>query len=369
MKKRSIFEQRIDKSNKKNKATKKEFQFIRFYYKYFFKSKKKRIFLLMFYKKTKTNLNKNSKMMVITRFLSHIATVVVLFLCSSTVFADGGMVAYYKVGSVSGTIPDVAEQVKNVLQADSFEVIGEYNPANNDNYYLIAFTREDLKQICIQVPDRGIMAAIMKVALAVDSAGNVEISLLNPDYLFYSYLRQSISEFESELSDISMEIKLCLRKVANEFIPYEMGNTYTESDLKNFRFMVRDPSFSEPVVVAEFPNFGRGLQIIRNNLAGRKSITFGVYEMVFEEQKIAVFGVGLLDPVKDEGEAKFLEMLGITSLSSLPYELVLSNHTATTLSSKYRFPLFYPGITMNEFRKVYRVHRGIEEIMKSISRH
>jgi len=294
---------------------------------------------------------------------------ILLLVCPFTkVLADGGISPYYKVGTVKGSITDVADNVKQYLQADSFEILGDYNPAKNPQYLVIAFTRTDLKNIAIMKNPRGILAAVLKVGLYAKTADSVVVTMVNPDYLFYSYLRHDISGYEMELNDISMEVKLALKNIGREFLPFGGTDDLTETYLKDYRFMVRDPNFSQPVVLCDFPNYDRGLQIIRNNLAARRGITYPVYELVLEDKHIAIFGVGLWDPQKDEGENAFLGKLGFDSFASMPYEIILIDRQATMLAGKYRFPLFYPYLTMNDFRKIYRTHRGIEEIMKGLTK-
>jgi len=306
-------------------------------------------------------------MKVMKRIALSIITLLFVAFFASSVYADGGLNAYYKLGKVKGDIATVAEKVKLALTKDNFEILGEYNPAKNPNYYVIAFTRADLKKLAIRVKDRGALASVLKVSLIADDKEMVEVCLLNPEYMFYSYLRHEITPIESDLIDISMDVKLAIRSVGTDFVPFGIGNL-TESDLKDYRFMPRDPGFTEPVVAGQFPNFNKGLLTIRNSLAARKGVTIGVYEVVFEEEKVAVFGVGLLDPEKDLGEAKILGQLGPQYIASLPYEIILVNNVATILPGKFRFPLFHPGISMAELRKIYLAHRGIEETMKSLAK-
>ncbi|NJO88307.1 MAG: hypothetical protein HC831_04550 [Chloroflexia bacterium] len=286
-----------------------------------------------------------------------------LTIFSTRVLADGGLVAFYKLGIQQGSISEVKAKIEGALNADGFEVIGSYHPAKNDSLLVVAYTRQDLIDLTLKISDRGIMAAVMRIGL-VQIGNDVEISLLNPEYIFYAYLRDHAKKYEIELNQISLDIKAALFEISTEFKPF-ITSSLTERELKEFRFLVRNPGFDDVVELMEFSSFENGVETIRKNLQARKDGTFKVYEMVFEERKIAIFGIGLLDIRK--GEANFLEKLGISHLAALPYELVLIDTSATILHGKYRFPLYWSDLSMTEYRKIYKTPRDIEETMKAIT--
>ena len=111
---------------------------------------------------------------------------ITLLLIPKFSYADGGLVAFYKLGTVDGSIETVKKEIYVLLEKESFEIIGEYHPAKNSNLLVITFTNKELLDICKQVSERGLMAAVMRVGL-ISINGQVEISLLNPEYLFYAY--------------------------------------------------------------------------------------------------------------------------------------------------------------------------------------
>ncbi len=286
-----------------------------------------------------------------------------LTILSSSASADGGLVAFYKLGMQQGSISEVKTKIEEALKVDSFEVIGSYHPAKNANLLVITYTRQDLIDLTLKTGDRGIMASVMRIGL-IQKGNDVEISLLNPEYIFYAYLRDDAKRYEIELNQISLDIKSALFAISTEFKPF-ITSSLTERELKEFRFLVRNPGFDDVIELVEFSSFENGVETIRKNLQARKDGTFKVYEMVFKERKIAIFGIGLLDIRK--GEANFLEKLGESHLAALPYELVLIDTSATILHGKYRFPLYWSDLSMTEYRKIYKTPRDIEETMKAIT--
>jgi hypothetical protein len=280
------------------------------------------------------------------------------------VYADGGLVAFYKLGAQTGTLKEIQEKINDALVAEKFEILGSYNPAKDTNLMVITFTRHDLVDITLRYDQRGLMAGIMRVGL-IKEGDSVQISLLNPEYLFYAYLRDDAKKIEIELNQISLDVKAALIDISTDFQPFVISSL-SERELKEFRYLVRNPGFDDALVVMEFDSFENGLDTIRKNLQARKDGTYKVYEIVVQDKKVAIFGIGLQDPRK--GEANFLKLLGVSHLAALPYELVLIDKKASILHGKYRFPLYWSDLSMTEYRKIYKTPRDIEETMKSITR-
>ncbi len=279
-------------------------------------------------------------------------------------FADGGLVAFYKLGNQKGSIEDLESKISIALKSENFEIIGCYHPAKDTNLLVITFTRQDLIALTLKIGNNSIMAGIMRIGL-IQTNDSVEISLLNPEYLFYAYLRDETQKFEIELNQISLDIKSSLFEIGNDFKPF-ITSSLTENELKEYRFLVHNPKFTDAVSIMEFDSFEHGVEIIQKNLQARKDETYKVYEMVFKDKKIAIFGIGLQD--SRTGEANFLEKLGKSHLAALPYELVLVDKKATMLHGKFWFPLYWSDLSMSEYRKIYKTPRDIEETMKSITR-
>jgi len=298
--------------------------------------------------------------------LKAIVQVVILVFLSNMVFADGGLTAYYRVATLKGSITDVSIQVKKVLSAEAFKILGEYNPGKDSTRHIVAFTRQDLIDVALIVEDRGLLAAVLKVGLLKNDAGEIEVSLLNPDYLFYGYLRDHITEeIELQLSKISMDVRITLSQIGTDFEPFG-GNTLTDSELKNFRYLVRYPSFDEPVILKTFGSYEEGIETIQKNLKARSGGAIKVFELVFDDKKIAVFGVALSD--NEKGEANFLNVLGEKEITALPYEVFLQNNEASILPGRFRFPFFWSHLTMTDLKNIYKVPSDIEYVMRGLTK-
>lgn len=268
---------------------------------------------------------------------------------------------YIKIGESNESIQRVSEKVISTLKENSFIVLGEYNPSNKSSLKVIAFTRTDLKNSVIKVSDRGALAATFKVGL-VEKNGKVTISYTNPDYILRAYLRDNYNSFKSVFTKFSTDLKSTFSSIGNEFKPF--GGTVAADKLKKYHYKIMMPYFSDPVKLNEFSSFEAGLNTIQKNLKAKKGSTVQVYKIIFKEQKVAVFGVGLQS--KEDGESHFLPKIGEDHAAALPYEIILQGKKATMLHGKYRIALHWPELTMGTFMKIMSTPGDIEDTLEAL---
>jgi hypothetical protein len=293
--------------------------------------------------------------------VNRIFLIITLILFTTNILAQK-IPAYYKVGTVSGSISQVNTKVLNALKAKNFKVFGSYNPAGNSGYKVIAFTRNDIYGITLIGKDQRVLASMMKVGLYKTSAG-VEVSLLNPEYIFNAYLRDKTTAYEAKLQKITQDIKDALKAVGTDFTPF--GGELTKKELRKYHYMMAMPYFDDPVELKTFPSFAEGAKKIEANLAAKKGKTVKVYRLKFEKSKIAIYGVGLLD--KEKGEAEFLPKIGTKHIAAMPYEILLLNNKAIMLHGKYRLALHWPELTMGQFMKISSTPSDIEDMLKALT--
>ncbi len=289
-------------------------------------------------------------------FLSAIALILVNFYV-----VGQDLSPYIKVGESTESIQQVSEQVIQALKDNSFIVLGSYNPSNKSSLKVIAFTRTDLKNSVIKVVDRGALAAIMKVGL-VQKDGKVVISYTNPDYLLRAYLPTNYNTFKTTFVKFSADLKEALSGLGSEFSPF--GGTVAADKLGKYHYKIMMPYFTDPVELNEYASFEEGLNIISNNLKAKKGNTIEVYRLVYDKQKVAVFGVGLRST--EDGESHFLPKIGEDHVAALPYEIILQGKEATMLHGKYRIALHWPELTMGTFMKIMSTPGDIEDTLEAL---
>ncbi|MCK5401709.1 MAG: hypothetical protein KAJ28_08740 [Flavobacteriaceae bacterium] len=268
---------------------------------------------------------------------------------------------YIKVGETSETISVVSDKIINALQNNSFTILGTYNPSGKSNLKVIAFTRTDIKNTVIKIVDRGALAAVFKVGL-VQKNGKVTISYTNPDYLLRAYLRDNYITFKRTFQKFNSDLKSTFSTIGNEFTPF--GGTVKADKLKKYHYKIFMPYFTDPVTLNEYSSFEEGLKIIEDNLKAKKGNTVQVYKLIYNKEKVAVFGVGLQS--KEDGESHFLPKIGEDHAAAMPYEIILQGNKSTMLHGKYRIALFWPELTMGTFMKIMSTPGDIEDTLEKL---
>ena len=270
---------------------------------------------------------------------------------------------YYKVCELEGSVSSHVEKVKAALENSGFEVIGQYNPEKSEHLYVIAYTRDDLKKLSLEFKDRGALAATLKIGL-VEKYGKTTISMLNPLYMFYAYLLEHANSHENDFLKISNDAVNAMKNVGTEMMPF--GGMESKNDLQKYHYKIMMPYFTNPVSLNEFSSFEEGLKIIRKNLDNHKGGTTKVYEQVFENEKIAVFGIGMLG--MENGESNFLPKIGEDNIAAMPYDIILQGNEATMLHGKYRIALYWPKLTMGTFMKIMSTPGNIKDFMEDLTK-
>ena len=286
---------------------------------------------------------------------------IILILSFSLYSSSQELSPYIKIGESSETIKQISDKIITTLKDNSFTVLGSYNPSNKSTLKVITFTRSDLKNAVIKVSDRGALAAAFKVGL-VQKNDKVTISYTNPDYILRAYLRDNYNTYKSTFMNFSSDLKTTFSSIGNEFKPF--GGTVKADKLKKYHYKVMMPYFTDPIELKEFSSFEVGLKTIENNLKAKKGNTIQVYKIIYKQQKVAVFGVGLRS-TKD-GESYFLPKIGQDHAAALPYEIILQGKKATMLHGKYRIALHWPELTMGTFMKIMSTPGDIEDTLEEL---
>ena len=268
---------------------------------------------------------------------------------------------YIKVTETSEGMNQISEKVVSALKSNNFTVLGTYNPSNKSTLKVIAFTRTELKNTVIKITDRGALAATFKIGL-IEENGKITVSYTNPDYILRAYLGANYNSYVSTFKTFSSDLKSSLASVGSDFTPF--GGTVAANKLGKYHYKIMMPYFSDPVTLNEFSSFEEGLKTITDNLTAKKGETIEVYRLIYQSEKVAVFGVGLQS--KEDGEAHFLPKIGEAHVAALPYEIILQGTKATMLHGKYRIALHWPELSMGTFMKIMSTPGDIEDTLEGL---
>ena len=115
--------------------------------------------------------------MIMKRFI-----VTGMFLILGLMFVSG-ISPYIKVAEQEGPMQEVVGKVKTVLEEGGYEIIGQYQPGDNPDLYVLVFTSDKIKAFTQRSEDRGMLAAAMKVGFQ-NTEGKIAVSIVYPEYLF-----------------------------------------------------------------------------------------------------------------------------------------------------------------------------------------
>lgn len=262
----------------------------------------------------------------------------------------------------SGELAKVSEKVEAGIQEAGFEIVGKYNVANDKDMQVICFTRDDLKKASFSYEDRGALASVLKIGIRKE-ADKIEVSILNPVYMFYAYFGDDYKKQASDLETIDTDAK---NIVINAFgAMTDFGGKLEVEDLKGYHYKVMMPYFDEPTELEEYDSFNEGLAFIKKKIAASGTDMKLVYEVVDEQKKTAVFGLGLLNP--ETGEGGFLPIIGERHIAAMPYEIILQGNVVSMLHGKYRLALYWPELTMGTFMKIMSTPGDIEDAMELVT--
>jgi len=291
-----------------------------------------------------------------------ITTALIIFaLVSSNNLNAQELTPYVKVGTSNSTIAQETERVNQALEKMGFEIIGSYNPEENPNFAVIAYSREDLQSTVLEVKDRGALASVLKVGLKSNGT-ETTISYLNPNYIFNAYLLNEYPKHSEALNKVANDVKTAMSPLGD--INEGFGGSLSVEKLRKYHYKMMMPYFTDPVELREFSSFEEGVEIIEKNLISKKGNTKLVYKLKYASKNVCVFGIGLMD--KDTGEGHFLPIIGEDHIAAMPYEIILQGKTATMLHGRYRIALHWPELTMGTFMKIMSTPGDVEDTFEAL---
>ena len=287
--------------------------------------------------------------------------IIFILMFASWSFQAQTLSPFIKVGDVNGTMAATSQKVVQALKDNGFTVLGSYHPGKMSNLKVIAFTRPDYKYTVVQVPDRGALAAPLRVGL-VKKGDKITVSYTNPEFITRAYLGGDYNKYKTFFNKFSRDVKQAFSGIGNEFTPF--GGKIKTDKIKKYHYKIMMPYFTDPVELNEFSSFAEGVKTIENNLRNHVANTQMVYKIKYKNKDVAVYGVGLLD--KEDGEAHFLPKIGVENVAAMPYEIILQGNKATMLHGKYRLALFWPDLSMGTFMKIMSTPGDIEDMLKKV---
>nr|WP_319272414.1 hypothetical protein [uncultured Draconibacterium sp.] len=268
---------------------------------------------------------------------------------------------YFLISKSTESVAEGIAKAKSALSESGFKIIGEYHPEQSENLAVVCYTHPKLEGIALGFSDRGALASALKIGLKKEGE-TLHISMINPMYLFYAYFIDGVDKQEDVLRSISNEAIAAMQTVGTMKEPF--GGTLDKKKLQKYHYKMMMPYFADAEELKSFDSFNDGLKTIRQNLEAGAGETQKVYELVYPDKEVAVWGVGLKNA--EDGEAHFLPIIGNDHVAAMPYEIILQGNTASILPGKYRIALHWPELTMGTFMKIMSTPGDIKKTMEKL---
>ena len=269
---------------------------------------------------------------------------------------------YLLISKSDESLAEGIAKIKSALSESGFKILGEYSPAQSEKLAVVCYTHPKLEEIALNFSDRGALASALKVGLKKEGE-TLKISMTNPMYLFYAYFVDGVDEQEMALRSISDQAIKAMKNIGTMEVPF--GGTLEKKKLQKYHYKVMMPYFTDAEELKTFDSFDEGLKTIQQNLKAGKGETEKVYELVYTDKEVAVWGVALKNA--EDGEAHFLPIIGDEHVAAMPYEIILQGNKASILPGKYRIALHWPELTMGTFMKIMSTPGDIKTTMEKLT--
>ncbi|SCY37016.1 hypothetical protein [Thiohalorhabdus denitrificans] len=266
-----------------------------------------------------------------------------------------------------GEVNQVVSDVESALGEAGFEVVGSYHPMDMEGRAVVVATDDALLEAIEKRPTttregHTIPAAGLRIGVFQSEKGSVEISYVNPTYLYNAYFQDAYPEVKDEARDAEQRLQDALGGIGQEAGEAFGGEV---EDLEHYHYMVFMPYFEDHIQLAEHDDFDAAVRTIRANLNQGVGETAPVYEVVMPERKMAVFGVAMND--EHNGVPSWYPKLIQRHVAALPYELYVVGGKAFMLHGRFRIALSWPELTMATFSNIMDAPGDTERTLREVA--
>lgn len=270
-----------------------------------------------------------------------------------------GALEPYQMGSkvAGGDLKAAVAAVEQKLTGAGFSVIGKHTPKGLPDHASIVVTDTGLTESLKAIGGPAVVAIPIRVGVKVDGT----VSYENLEYWLRAYLRSDYGKAEAAAK--SVEAKLQQTLGAGQ--PF--GGDVKPEDLPRYHYMFGMERFdSDNSLLVEHKGFEEALKAVRDGLAKGTRNTARVYELVYPEKKIAVFGVAMNDA--EYGEGWWAKKIGPDHVAALPWEIFIVNGKVMALYGRYRTALAWPSLGMGQFMGISSHPEKTREMLEQVAR-
>jgi uncharacterized protein (DUF302 family) len=274
----------------------------------------------------------------------------------------------YILGATSnGTIEEVKSNLKVSLEKEGINILGEYQPANDETRWVIVFSSDDLSQAVNKIKGQTGFALALRIGLTKEGE-QILISYTNPAYWGTAYFRDDYPAVEQHYTALTGKLDKAMR-ASGQYNGKDFGSEdgIEVDDLIKYRYMMGMPRFDDPVELGQFSSFGEAIDKIESNLKkGVENVSL-VYSIEIPGEDLKLYGFALAG---EDGESEFLPKIDISEpkhTAFLPYEMLVMGGQVILLHGRYRIALSFPDLKMGTFTKIMSTPGNIRDMLELVS--
>ena len=273
----------------------------------------------------------------------------------------------YIVGfATSESVSATSEKVVNQLEVNGIKVVGQYQPSNDKNRYIIIFTSSEIESAIKKTGGLTGFAATLRIGITSES-GKTIVSYTNPIYWGNAYFRADFDKVASNYSELTEHLQKAM-KASGTFVGKTFGSKLglSEKDLRKYHYMMAMPYFEDVVELGSFENYSSAINKIENSIKKGIPAVKMVSKVSIPGKELTLYNFALSG---EKGESKFLPIIDIGQpkhTAFLPYEVLVMGNKVVMLHGRYRIALSFPDLTMMTFTKIMSTPGDIESLMKQL---
>ena len=264
------------------------------------------------------------------------------------------------------SVSAIKEEVKTNLEDNGVKVVGQYQPANDNNRWILVITSTELQNAVKTVGGLTGFAAALRVGITREG-DKTKVSYTNPVYWGNAYFRGDFEKVASNYTTLANNIKAAM-SASGTFLGTEFGSAkgMTAAKLQGYHYMFGMPYFDDTVELKKFDSHQAALDKIEASIKTGVSNLKMVYKVKIPGKNLTLYGFALSGK---DGESKFLPIIDIGDpkhTAFLPYELLVMDNEVLMLHGRFRIALSFPDLTMGTFTKIMSTPGNIEDMLKQL---
>lgn len=282
-------------------------------------------------------------------------------------WANAQNLSPYLVGfETKETVTGTQEKVTGQLELNGIKVVGQYQPANDKNRWIIVFTSAELESAVKKIGGLTGFAATLRIGITNEN-GKTIVSYTNPQYWGNAYFRTDFDKVSGSYTALTERLEKAM-KASGEFVGKSFGSKkgLSVKDLRKYHYMLRMPYFDDVVELASFDSYAAALDKIESGIKKGVTDVKMIYKVAIPGKEITLYGFSLSG---EKGESKFLPIIDISQpkhTAFLPYEVLVTGNKVLMLHGRYRIALSFPDLTMMTFTKIMSTPGNIENLLKQL---